>query len=276
MLIGRKSSKLTIKLDILPHNSSPGLVLLVKRDVDRLALDSPATRVLDEVLKGVVGEVQPRLQEGLVDALHALADDDSHADAHQLLEALDVGGEVGVEVVAVERGPELVVLCVVEEGVQDVELLDGLGQRVGGRVGLKDVRREEGEAEAEVGGGEDSQGLNEDIRRRFIPGQRRVELVSVGTKRRMSARCRNRNGAWIDTAKCIGRVCSKERGRRTHDQIELIIKQQSGVGDSSPGSLSGNRKRELKRHHHRMSMFHLDISFSLGRDTHNLRRARLA
>lgn len=174
-----KGAKLTIKLDILPHHGSPSLVLLVERNVDRLALDGPSTHVLDEVVKRLVLDAQPRLQAALVDALHALADDDGHANPHELLEALHIGNQVGVKVVVFQRGPELVVLCVVKEGVEGGELLHGFGQRVGGRVGLQRVRGEERQAEAEVWGGEDGQGLDEDVGCRLIAGEVGVELVSV-------------------------------------------------------------------------------------------------
>lgn len=101
--------KLTVELDILAHNGSPGLVLLVERNVDSAVLDSPAANLLDKLVKGLAVQVEPRLKNSTVNTLHGLADDNSLADAHQLFKALDIGDQVGIEVIAVEGGPELVV-----------------------------------------------------------------------------------------------------------------------------------------------------------------------
>lgn len=57
--------------------------------------------------------------------------------------------------------------------------MDGLGERVGCGVGLERVGREEREAEAKVGGREDSQSLDEDVGGRLIAGEVGVELVSA-------------------------------------------------------------------------------------------------
>lgn len=100
---------LTIKLDILAHNGSSGLVLLVEGNADSAALNTPAANLLDKLVKSLAVQVEPRLENSTVNTLHGLADDNSLANAHQLLEALDIGNQIGVEVVSVECGPELVV-----------------------------------------------------------------------------------------------------------------------------------------------------------------------
>lgn len=55
----------------------------------------------------------------------------------------------------------------------------GLGERVGGRVGGENVRREESEAEAEVGRGEDGERLDQDVGDGLIATKMGVELVAV-------------------------------------------------------------------------------------------------
>lgn len=68
--------------------------------------------------------------------------------------------------------------------MQLAQVLDGLGERAGrGRhailCGNEGVDGEEGEAEAEVGGGEDGKGLGEDVGDRLVAGEVGVELVSA-------------------------------------------------------------------------------------------------
>ena len=153
-------------------------------------------------------QIQPALGDGALDGAAALADGDGDADAHQLLEAVDVGDEVGVEVVRVEEVPEVAVGAALEAGVEAGELAHGFGERGvrGGRgrrwctggVGVggggrgggggggggggegEDVGREEVEAEGEVRGREDGEGFDEDVGDGFVAGEVRVELVSVG------------------------------------------------------------------------------------------------
>lgn len=59
------------------------------------------------------------------------------------------------------------------------EFLDRLGERVGRWVGFQRVRGQKRQAEAEVWGGEDGQGLDEDVGRRLVAGEVGVELVPV-------------------------------------------------------------------------------------------------
>lgn len=201
---------LTVKLDILAHHGSSGLVLLVEGDVDHAALDGPAADVLDKLVKGLAVEVEPRLENGAVDALHGLADDDGHADAHELLEARDIGDQVGVKVVAVQRRPELVVRGTDELAVQGAELLYGLGKRVGGGVWGEDVRREESEAQAEVGRGEDGQRLDQDVGDGLIAAEVGVELVAGWCVSTL-----------LQLAMALGMV--EGSSKRGGDQIELIM-----------------------------------------------------
>lgn len=189
--------KLTVKLDILAHDGSSGLILLVQRNADGATLNSPSANLLDKLVEGLTVEVEPRLKDGTVNTLHGLADNNSLAHAHQLFEALDIGDQVGVEVIAVQRGPELVVRGADQLAVEGVELLDCFGEGVGGGVGGEDVRREEGEAEAEVGGGEDGQRLDEDVGDGLFTAEVGVELVAVllvcqSSAVAASVQCRNR------------------------------------------------------------------------------------
>lgn len=156
-------------------------------------------------------QIEPALGDGALDGAAALADGDGDADAHQLLEAVDVGDEVGVEVVRVEEVPEVAVGAAFEAGVEAGELAHGFGERGvrggggsrrgivgGGGVGVvgggrgggggggggggegEDVGGEEVEAEGEVWGREDGEGFDEDVGDGFVAGEVRVELVSVG------------------------------------------------------------------------------------------------
>ena len=177
-----------LELDILPQDATPRLVLLVQRDHDLLALDPPPADLPHEAVELGARDAEPALEDAPLHLLHALAHHHRDPHAHQLLEPLHVGDEVRVQVVAVERVPEGVVLGVVELGVQDGEVLDGLGQGAGGGCGAvllrvarlgEDVGGKEGEAEAEVGGGEDGEGFGQDVGRGFELREVRVELVSV-------------------------------------------------------------------------------------------------
>lgn len=178
-----------VKLDVLPHNGALGLVLLVQRHLDNVALDAPAAHLADEVLKLIALLVQPRLEDDALDLAHGLRDGDGDAHAHELLEASHVGDQVGVQVVAVERRPEAGVVGAAQQVVEDVELLHGLaqrrvaGRRVGGRGARErgqDVRGQQGQAEGEVGRGEDGERLDQDVGDSLVAREVRVELVAVG------------------------------------------------------------------------------------------------
>jgi hypothetical protein len=135
--------KLTIKLDIFTHNSASGLILLVERNDNTATLNTPPTNLLDKLIKGFSIEVQPRLQHSTLNTLHSLADNHSLALAHQLLEPLDIGDQISVEVIAVQRRPECVVGGADQLAVEGVELLYGFGEGVGRGVGGEDVRGQE-------------------------------------------------------------------------------------------------------------------------------------
>lgn len=99
--------------------------------------------------------------------------------------------EISVEVVAIQRRPERVVARAAEVAIQDAELLNrfaegrvahrGVGVRGGeaGGEGREDVRGHEGEGKGEVRGGEDGEGLDEDVGDGFVAGEVRVELVAA-------------------------------------------------------------------------------------------------
>ena len=167
-----------LKLDALPHDRTPGLVLLVERYLNLATLDLPPTHVRDVFVKLLPIQAQPPFQHAAVYALHALADHHRHPDPHQVLEPLHVGDQVGDQVVAVDAVPELGVLGVRERRVQSVEALYGFGQGAGGRRCGEDVWLEEGEAESEIRAGEYGEGFDEDVGDGFVLGEVRVELVS--------------------------------------------------------------------------------------------------
>lgn len=180
---------LTVKLDILPDDRPLGLVLLVHRHFDDVRLDGPFAHLAHEALKVPPLQVQPGLEHGSLDLAYGLADAAGDADADQLLEAADVGHEVGVQVVAVERGPELRVLGPAELGVEHEQLLHRLRERrvAGGRVRARarqvrrrheQVRRQQVQAQREVRRREVRQRLDEDVGDGLVPRQVRVELVS--------------------------------------------------------------------------------------------------
>lgn len=85
----------------------------------------------------------------------------------------------------------------------------GLGKRVGGWVGGENVRREESEAEAEVGRGEDGERLDQDVGDGLIATKVGVELVAVCSEKSALRLSKEKN------------VCVFAK-RRVVDQIELI------------------------------------------------------
>lgn len=158
--------------DMLALDLGAGLVLFIGGDADDSAIDLPATNVDDELVEGVaVAHVEPGLEVVGGDGAEGLADFHGDADADKLLEASDVGRQVGVEVVRVEGGPELGVLGGLEEGGQASQLLHGLdevgllrgGLRFSGGGERLCAGRKQGEAEREIRRGEHGQGLDEDV-----------------------------------------------------------------------------------------------------------------
>lgn len=121
-----------------------------------------------------------------------LCDLSDDAPADELLEAGDVGDEVGVDVVAVECRPKVLVLRRLEQRVELRQLLHGLdelgdlhGERIlrrfGGGGGAGEwlgVRRQQREGKGESRGREDGQRFCEDVGRGLGVEQIRVELVA--------------------------------------------------------------------------------------------------
>lgn len=166
-----------VNTDTLALDLAAGLVLLVGGHLDHGVgaglVNLPAADLGDELLESLAAaQVEPLLQNLGRDLTEGLADLNGNADAHELLEAGNVGNKVGVQVIRVQGGPELGVLSRLEEGGETGELLDrldevgglggGLGLSVGGLEGLS-VGGEESKAEGESRRGEDSQGLDEDV-----------------------------------------------------------------------------------------------------------------
>lgn len=177
-----------VDTDTLALDLAAGLVLLVGRDADDITLDLPAADVGNELGQGVTAAQVEPLLEGLGgDGAEGLANLDGDADADELLETGDIGGQISVQVIRVQGGPELGVLSGLEEGRKAGELLDGLdkvgGLRGslglgGGREGLS-VGGEQSEAEREGGGREHSQGLDQDVGDGVGLEEVGVELVTV-------------------------------------------------------------------------------------------------
>ena len=175
-----------VDVDVLADLGLARLVLGVLGDLDHVTLDLPAAGFRDELGGGLgVVKAEPALEHGELDLAVRLADELGDAHADHVLEAGNVGGQVGVQVVAVERGPEAGVLGTLELGVEGAQLGDGLGElraRVGARVGLRGA--EEVEREVELGRGELGHGLDEDVGDDLILDAVGVELVAVLVERR--------------------------------------------------------------------------------------------
>lgn len=149
-----------------------GLVLLVGRHADDGAINLPATDIDDELVECVTAaDIEPGLEVLGGDGAEGVADLDGDADADELLEASHVGGQVCIQIIRVQGGPELGVLGGLEKSGQAGELLHGLDEIGGLRGGLGlggggeglGVCWEQGEAEREGGRGEHSQGLGQDV-----------------------------------------------------------------------------------------------------------------
>lgn len=183
-----------VDTDTLALDLAAGLVLLVlghSHDGSGL-VDLPSADIDDELLEGLTAsQVQPLSEHVGADLTECLANFDGNADTHQLLEPGDVGDQIGIQVVRVERRPEQGVLGRLEQSVQASKLLDrldevrglrlGLSLAVGRREGLC-VRREQRKGERKGRRGEDSEGLGEDVRRRLRLEEVGVELVAVSNE----------------------------------------------------------------------------------------------
>lgn len=92
-----------------------------------------------------------------------------------LLEAVDIGGQVGVEIVGVEGPPETGKGGALEVGVEGPQLGDSLSKlRGAGQGGWG----EQVEGEVELGGGEGGHGLDEDVGDDLVLDAVGVELVA--------------------------------------------------------------------------------------------------
>lgn len=125
---------LTIKLHVFSHHGAFRLVLFIHRDDHHAPLPSasisqlPTANLANEAFELGPMQREPAFQDLALDLAAALADVDGDLEADQLLEAVDVGDQVGVEVVAVQRGPEAFVIGLREERVEGGEFLDGFGE----------------------------------------------------------------------------------------------------------------------------------------------------
>lgn len=204
-----------LKPDLLTLHHPLGLILLIPRHPHHhrpsnfLIIDTPPENLGHEALEIAAAKIQPPFQDGAGDLATGIADQEGDADADELVEAGHVGGEVGVEIVAVEGVPEVVVQGGFEQAVEVGEFVDrfrergfrgeghavvavgfrcrrggggvwgrGDGEGVGWGGGAQDGGREEVEAEGEVGGGELGEGFDEDGGDGVVAREVRVELVS--------------------------------------------------------------------------------------------------
>lgn len=172
---------------MLTLHLAASLILLVGGDTDNSTINLPATDIRDKLVKGLTAaQIKPLLEGVGRDRAEGLADLHGDADADELLEARDVGRQVGVQVVRVERRPELRVLGGLEQGRQSGELLHGLDEVRGLRCGLGlacggeglRVGGEQGEAQREGRGGEHGQSLGQDVGHRLGLEEVRIELVA--------------------------------------------------------------------------------------------------
>jgi hypothetical protein len=103
-----------VNSDVLADLGLLGLVFGVLGDLNDTALNLPAASLGDELGDLLLAvKTQPPLEDAYADLAEGLADELGDADANDLLETLDVSGEIGVDVVGVvvEGGPELSVVC---------------------------------------------------------------------------------------------------------------------------------------------------------------------
>ena len=110
--------------DPLALDLALGLVLRVWRDRHLLSVDSPPTRLLAELRQRVPSQIQPAAQHARFDLPERLAHLPGDPYPNQILEARDVGVQICVEVVTLERGPELGVLAGFEQSGEEGEFLD--------------------------------------------------------------------------------------------------------------------------------------------------------
>jgi hypothetical protein len=161
-------------------------------------------------------DVQPALEDRPLDLSYGLRYCDCNPHTHQLLESTHIGNQICVQVVAVERWPEVRIVCTAEEVVEDVEFLDGLwegsiasgGVGDGGWEGKEGVSGEKREAKREIRVREDRERLDEDVGDGLITGKVGVELISRKLVSGMDKK-------WY---------C--KRSEILHFQIELIMKLQ--------------------------------------------------
>jgi hypothetical protein len=136
------------------------------------------------VVELVALDVQPALEHVALHLLHALADDHCDANFHDLLEALNIGDQVVIKVITLKCVPEVGVAGAGELLVENAQVLHGFGESAGGGCDAilrrhNSVGGQKGEAQAEVGRGEDCEGFDEDVGDGLVAGKVRVELVSV-------------------------------------------------------------------------------------------------
>lgn len=125
-----------LKVDILSDLGLLSLVIGVGGDLDiAVLLDGPTPDIGDVLLGRIFAETEPRLEMAKLNLTVGLGDEVGDAATHGVLEAGDVGNQIGAKVVAVDIGPEAGVLSALELTVEGAELGDGLVKLTGGGGG---------------------------------------------------------------------------------------------------------------------------------------------
>lgn len=92
-----------INANTLALDFTAGLIFLVGRDKNNGALNLPTANILNKLLQSLTAtQIKPPLQRLRRDGTESLSALDGNADADQLLEAGDVGGQIGVQVIRVQ------------------------------------------------------------------------------------------------------------------------------------------------------------------------------
>lgn len=96
---------------------------------DAVVTDLPAASLGDKGLDlGFAAETEVAFEDADINLTEGETDELGDLDANNLLETLNVGGEVRVDVVALEGGPEVVVSGALEVAVERSKLGDSLGE----------------------------------------------------------------------------------------------------------------------------------------------------
>lgn len=128
----KRDIQLTIKLHILPYYRPLGLIFFVCRNnhhssspssfppstTTSPSLQSPPTYLHHKPLKLRPLQRQPPLQHFALHLATTLSHTHRDAHPHQFLKSINFSNQIGVQVVAVEGGPESFIIGLRKEGVE--------------------------------------------------------------------------------------------------------------------------------------------------------------